>query len=271
MEHEAPVVPVVAPPSTRVTTGPCHYCNPELFSWCESCHRHDAALSSPSISDMERQLVRLGQENAELLTTLTELKPAEVLTPGITVCIATHPARQTSGLINRALASVAAQTLQPRQILVLNDVDREGVGVIRQRLLDKVTTQWLAWIDSDDEWFPEHLEKLMRVATETDSVWVHSYFQSLVDPLGHFGLPFNPCTPHHTTITVLCRTDIAKEVGFPPSSRHGGFSNEDWAWITGFAALACERGLKMTHLTERTWNYHMGHGNSCGLPGQGDA
>lgn len=193
------------------------------------------------------------------------------LTPGITVCVATHPARQPSGLLARALTSVGAQTLQPREVLVLNDLDREGVGVIRQRLLDKVTTEWTAWVDSDDEWYPEHLEKLMRVAEETDSVWVHSYFDGLMDPLGHFGRPFMPCTPHHTTMGILERTDLAKEVGFPPSATHGSFSNEDWAHIVGFSALACERGLKMTHLAEKTWRYHMGHGNSSGLPGQGDA
>lgn len=255
MEHEAAVVPVVASVPARLGSIKCPYCQ---ASWPTD----PVWTSDPSWAATEYQKHLLDRH----------------LTTGITVCVATHPARQTSGLINRALTSVAAQTLQPRQILVLNDVDREGVGAIRQRLLDKVTTEWTAWIDSDDEWFPEHLEKLMRVATETDSVWVHSYFQSLVDPFrspesptGHFGLPFMPCTPHHTTMCVLERTDLAKEVGFPPSSRHGGFSNEDWAHITGFAALACERGLKMTHLAERTWNYHMGHGNSCGLPGQGDA
>ena len=193
------------------------------------------------------------------------------LQPGVTVCIAAHPARFRSGLLLRALQSVTNQTLQPDRILILNDTAREGVGVIRQRLLDNVITEWVAWIDSDDEWGPEHLEKLMHVATETDSVYVFSWFNAIQDPLGHFGLPFNPCTPHHTTMGILERTDLAKEVGFPPSATEGRFSNEDWAHITGFAKLACERGLKMTHLAERTWTYHMGHGNTSGLPTQGDA
>jgi hypothetical protein len=195
----------------------------------------------------------------------------KALEPGVTVCIAAHPARFLNGLVKRAFASACDQTRQPTRILILNDTGREGAGVIRQRLLDMVTTEWVAWLDSDDEWYPTHLEKLMRVAEETGAVYVYSWFDALVDPLGHFGLPFNPCTPHHTTMNVLERTDLAKEVGFPPSATEGRFSNEDWAHITGFAKLACERGLAMTHLAERTWRYHMGHGNSCGLPGQGDA
>lgn len=192
------------------------------------------------------------------------------LRPGITVCIAAHPARLRSGLLARATASVYAQTQGPEAVLIVVDSERKGAGWTRRTLLSLVDTEWIAWLDSDDEWLPEHLEKLHRVAVETDSVFVFSWFHALVDPLGHFGLPFNPCTPHHTTMGVLVRTDIAREVGFPDNAA-GPFANEDWAFITGVSKLACERGLRMTHLAERTWHYHMGHGNSSGQPGQGDA
>lgn len=200
--------------------------------------------------------------------------PARAWSPaldaGITVCIATHPARQTSGLINRTLLSVTAQTLQPECIVVYNDQEGMGAGWNRRRLLAAVRTQWIAWIDSDDEWTdPEHLAKLMRVAVETDSIFVYSWMHGN-DPLGHFGIPFNPCTPHHTTMNVLVRTEIAREVGFQ-DNQIGPHANEDWGFITGIAAIACERGLKMTHLAERTWTYHAGPFNSSGQPGQGDA
>lgn len=189
---------------------------------------------------------------------------------GVTVLIATHPARQTSGLINRTLLSVTSQTLQPRAILVHNDLDCLGAGPNRRWLLSKVDTEWIAWIDSDDEWTdPEHLAKLMRVAEETGSVYVYSWMNGN-DPLGHFGIPFDPCNPHHTTMNVLVRTDIAREVSFQ-DNQIGPYANEDWAFITGIAAIACERGLKMTHLPERTWTYHSGSYNSSGQPGQGDA
>lgn len=190
--------------------------------------------------------------------------------PGISVCIAAHPARlRPPALLNRALTSVVAQTLQPVAIHVINDVDRHGAGATRRALLDYVDTEWVAWLDSDDEWMPEHLEKLHRVAVETDSVFVFSWFSG-PDPLGHFSLPFNPCTPHHTTMNVLVRTEIAREVGFPDNDA-GHFANEDWAFITGVSKLACERGLKMTHLAERTWRWHQHGQNTSGQPGQGDA
>lgn len=192
------------------------------------------------------------------------------LLPGVTACVACHPARMTNGKLVRALASIAAQTHQPEAISVLNDTTRLGAGRMRQRLLNTVRTRWIAWLDSDDEWSPEHLERLITVAQETSSVFVYSWFWSVMDPLGHFGLPFNPCMPHHTTMTHLVRTDLAKRVGFRDNAI-GPFANEDWGFITGVAEIACAEGLRMTHLAERTWTYHMEGQNSSGQPGQGDA
>jgi hypothetical protein len=188
---------------------------------------------------------------------------------GVTVAIAAHPARFGNGLLARAFASVVAQTQVPEAITVVNDRERRGAGWTRQTLLRNVDTEWIAWLDSDDTWDPEHLEKLLKVAVETDAVFVYSWFHGN-DPLGHFGLPFDPCQPHHTTMTHLVRTDIAQEVGFP-DSQPGQFSNEDWGFICGVGKLACERGLKMVHLAERTWTYHQEGQNSSGQPGQGDA
>lgn len=191
------------------------------------------------------------------------------LRPGVTVLIAAHESRFRTGLLARAFASVCAQTYVPEAVHVVNDVERRGAGWTRRTLLAQVDTEWIAWLDSDDEWEPQHLEKLLKVAVETDSVFVFSWFHGN-DPLGHFGLPFNPCTPHHTTMNVLVRTDIAQRVGFP-DSEGPPFSNEDWAFITGVSKVACAEGLRMTHLADRTWTYHQAGQNSSGLPGQGDA
>ena len=193
------------------------------------------------------------------------------MTDTVTVGIISHDNRHRYGLLQRAINSVLAQTQVPDMIIVRNDSDRQGAGTNRQRLLQHVTTKWLAWLDSDDEWDPDHLEKLMLVGTSApDIAWVYSWMKG-TDPLGHFGIPFDPCRPHHTTMGILERTDIAQEIGFPPSATEGKFSNEDWAHITQFAAYCCERGLRMVHLAERTWTYHSGGQNTSGQPTQGDA
>lgn len=195
----------------------------------------------------------------------------KTLRPGITVVVAAHPARLSNGLLIEALASIAQQTLQPDSIIVVNDIERAGAGRTRQKLLHMVETEWMAWCDSDDKLYPQHLEKLMKAANDTGAVFVNSWFNAPHDPLGHFGKPLDPCAPHHTTITFMVRTELAQEVGFRETLPDSPFSEEDWGHIAGIAALCCERGLRMTHLAERTWYWRQAGQNSSGRPGQGDA
>jgi glycosyltransferase involved in cell wall biosynthesis len=203
------------------------------------------------------------------------------LRPGITACVAAHPARfRNNRLIHRALASICDQTLQPDEILVVNDKDKQGAGWTRRTILDRVGTEWLAWLDSDDIWFPKHLETLWRAQQETGAVYVFSYFQPThgdpftnegKEPLGHFGKVFNPCNPHHTTITALVRTDLAKEINFPPSRMEHAVSDEDWSFIHRLAEKACQNGWPMVHVPERTWRWDQSGQNTSGLPHKGDA
>lgn len=191
--------------------------------------------------------------------------------PGITACIAAHPARYRNGKLQEALASVLAQELLPDTILVNNDPDRRGAGWNRQTILDAVDTEWMAWLDSDDIWYPQHLRRCKETADATGAVFVYPWFDGH-DPLGHFGVPFNPATPHHTTITYLVRTEFARQARFvtelAPDAQHG---NEDWWFLLGLCQVAAARGLPMVHLPERTWVYRADGTNSSGLPWKGDA
>lgn len=193
------------------------------------------------------------------------------LYPGITALVVAHPARLTNGLLARALASICRQTLQPSEILVVNDIERLGAGANRQRLLEQVTTKWFAWLDSDDYWYPNHLADLMAVADETQAKYVFSWFHGNHDPLGHFGKTYDVCSPHHTTITALIDTEIGKQIGYPDSNITGRFSEEDWSFIHRFAEYCCENGEKMVHLPKRTWFWEQNGQNSSGQPGRGDA
>ncbi len=193
------------------------------------------------------------------------------LRPGLTVLVACHPERLSNGLVVETFASIARQTLQPDTIIVVNDLERAGAGRTRQKLLRLVETTWLTWIDSDDLMLPTHLEKLWNHAQETGAVFVNSWFYAPGDPLGHYGKKLDPCNPHHTTITFMARTDISQEVGFPETQENWPVSNEDLAFIFGFAKLCCERGLIMSHLAERSWRWRQEGQNSSGKIGQGDA
>lgn len=194
------------------------------------------------------------------------------LRPGITALVACHPERLSNGLAIEALTSIARQTLQPDTIILVNDQERAGAGRTRQKLLRMVETEWLAWLDSDDLWQSSHLEKLYNHAQETGAVFINSWFFAPHDPLGHYGKTLDPCNPHHTTITFMVKTELAQEVGFPESLKDSEFSEEDWGHIAGIAALCCARGLKMSHLGERTWQWRQQGQNTSGLfrPGHGD-
>lgn len=207
--------------------------------------------------------------------------------PGVTAVIACHPARfghslpdspAGAGKLANALQSVMKQTRQPDAVVIANDTERSGAAINRQRALDMVQTEWMAWLDSDDEWYPQHLEALLRTAEATGAAFVFSWFDTeFGDPLGHFGLPFNPATPHHTTITFLVKTELAREVGFRGDAQvatpGAGFicGNEDWLHIVEMCRLMVERDLPAVHLAERTWFYRIDGWNSSGVAGQGDA
>ena len=202
------------------------------------------------------------------------------LSSGITVVIPTHPARIENGMLGRAVESVLNQQLKPSALVVECDEDGSGAAATRDRGLRKVTTEWVAFLDSDDWFYPEHLKVLAAGAKIFNASYVFSYYMvhfpdgrpwPANDPLGHFGKQFNPKAPHQTTITTLVRTDLAKQVGFhepPPDSVVGGHrGGEDWHFTVGCA----ESGAKMVHIPRRTWAWVHHGANSSGIPGRGDA
>lgn len=184
--------------------------------------------------------------------------------PGITVCMPSIPPRGI--LRNRALASVSAQTRQPAAISVAIDTEREGAAATRQRALDAVQTSYVAFLDDDDAFMPQHLDHLYQHLIDTGADFVYSWFEVVggVDPFPptHFTNPFNPDDPIETTITTLMRTDLAQEIGFQVLDRGEGNGGEDFRMV-----LQCvEKGAMISHLVEKTW-YWFHHGaNTSGLP-----
>jgi len=190
--------------------------------------------------------------------------------PQITVVMPSIPARAVRR--NAALASIAAQTLSPAAISIAIDVNKEGAPPTRQRALEAAATEWVAFLDDDDAFMPQHLEHLYRHAMETNADFVYSWFQVLggTDPFppGHFLNPFDPEHPIETTVTTLIRTKLAKEVGFHRLDR-GEDTNtgEDYGMVLGCVKL----GANIQHLVERTWYWTHHSSNTAGLPTRGDA
>jgi glycosyltransferase involved in cell wall biosynthesis len=118
----------------------------------------------------------------------------------ISVVIPTHDRAQ---LLTRALESVLAQTLQPQEIIVVDDGSRDhtrrllknrfpkcrylyqpnrGVSSARNLGIEAARCDWIALLDSDDEWLPGKLAaQSRRLASEprtrlchTEEIWIRN-------------------------------------------------------------------------------------------------
>lgn len=185
-------------------------------------------------------------------------------TDDITVAIPTIPPR--TGLLLRALASVGQQTRPAAAVSIAIDVRREGAPNTRQRALNAVRTPWVAFLDDDDEFLPQHLAALLNHARQTEADYVYSWFfpVGMKDPFPstHYTEPFNPDDPIETTGTILVRTDLARTLGYERHPRGGWNTGEDY-WMLERVVAA---GGKVSHLVERTWRYHFHGKNTSGMP-----
>jgi glycosyltransferase involved in cell wall biosynthesis len=182
---------------------------------------------------------------------------------GIAVVMPSIPIRASSGMAYRAIDSVERQSLHPIEMHVAFDHKREGAIVTRQRALDAVSSEakLVAFLDDDDTWYPHHLATQYGLIAGGADV-AYSWFDGNNPFPMHRGRQWDPTDPHHTTMTVMVRAELAKQVGFV--NHHYGdpeWPGEDWAFIQGLNNL----GAKFAGTGEITWTYYAHGGNTSGL------
>lgn len=192
------------------------------------------------------------------------LKRVHPTLPGITVIIPHIPIRGLQ--LARAVQSVADQTLPATQIIIQVDADHEGSAVTRNKALECVRTEWLAFLDDDDELYPHHLDECLRAAIAHDADVVYPGCDVIGghDPHDRFGQPFDPDLMRQKSyipVTSLVRTYYALEVG--GFERPPGSDYDDW----GFYLKLLNAGAKFLHHPVKTWRWtHWGYGTP-GVPG----
>ena len=118
------------------------------------------------------------------------------------------PAYRAAATIGRALDSVDAQTSKPRQVIVVDDgsddgtyeaamalagglgaievkvfrQQHRGAGAARNRAVMEAACGYVAFLDADDEWLPEKLERSLGFLEGSDYVLVaHNYVRREAD------------------------------------------------------------------------------------------
>ncbi len=121
----------------------------------------------------------------------------------MTTVAAIIPTRDRAELTLRAVASVLSQTRPPDELIVVDDgsrddtvdglrarypatrvlqLDGRGVSAARNAGIGAATSEWLAFLDSDDEWLPEKLQIQLEALTaeseyrlcHSDEIWIRN-------------------------------------------------------------------------------------------------
>jgi GT2 family glycosyltransferase len=198
-------------------------------------------------------------------------RPRDRLT--VAVVIPTIPGRES--LLQRALDSVHAQTRKADQFVIERDPLRTGAAASRNRAVQRVRTDVIAWLDDDDEFLPHHIASCMRILEQDGSVGLVYPVPRMADNgrdptavtyQGQIRLPwgirFGAEQEAHLRrqgsfipMTHLVRTEAVRRVdGFPegfvlPDGRYRG---EDEAYLIRLL----DAGEKFEHLDRKTWVWH---------------
>ncbi|MDD5596185.1 MAG: glycosyltransferase family A protein [Candidatus Omnitrophica bacterium] len=107
------------------------------------------------------------------------------------------PVYNSEEFIGEAIQSVLSQNFKPREIIVVDDGSSDttaeivknfpgikyiyethkGVSSARNLGIESAQSEWIAFLDSDDTWRPDHLDKLMKIINKYGLVWACSGMQ----------------------------------------------------------------------------------------------
>lgn len=156
--------------------------------------------------------------------------------------------------------------MKPRGFILAIDEEHEGAAITRNAGLFSVETTYVAFLDDDDYFYPNHLEICLSALRTQEADIVYPWFdvKNGTDPLGMFGMPFDPDhlkVSNYIPVTVVAKTQTLQDVGgFTPHPDALEHPCEDWGcWLKVHNA-----GGKIVHVPERTWAWDWGTGNTAG-------
>lgn len=226
-------------------------------------HTYEATHCSFTMDELSKLSGAFGWIEGDILGYVVAEGAEPPVADDLSVVITTIPVREER--LKRAVDSVVAQSLLPAELIVQLDEKKLGAPGNRDAGLDRVKTKYVAFLDDDDFFFPDHLETLYKVALEEDADIVYSWFEmdGGTDPFPeNFGKPWDPENPCQTTVTTLAKADtIRKAGGFSTTIglneeqletyAQGNTVGEDFRMVFS----ANKQGAKIVHVPKKTWAY----------------
>lgn len=204
------------------------------------------------------------------------------------------PAWRAADTVGRALASVAAQTVKPREAIVVDDgsddgtadaaramaaamggidlkvialVANAGAGAARNRAISEARGEFVALLDADDEWLPEKLARSLAVMAESGADLVSHDYVEIRAGRETVGRCARHCPPGAdpfdaqllkgfiANITVVARRRLVLAAGgFDPGLRSGQ-DYELWLSVCG------DPDLRFRAFPEALSRYHIREGS----------
>lgn len=235
---------------------------------------HEAHLSAFDMEALEALSGVSDSRKGEIIGSIVARGSETPTAADLTVVVTTIPTRLDR--LRVALDSVDSQTLRPAGVICQTDTEKVGAPGNRDAGIAKVGTKYVALLDDDDYFYPDHLDTLYQAAVDTGADIVYSWFdvEGGEDPFPeNFGKPWNPEEPRQITVTILAKTDVIRKAGGYSNTSslteeeleiyaQGNTIGEDFRLV----AEANRQGAKIVHVAKRTWAYCHWEGNTSGRP-----
>lgn len=190
-----------------------------------------------------------------------------MITDTVTACIPTIPVRSDL-LYTRAIPSIFRQTHPVSEIAIAVDNKKNGAWENRNNAIKMATSEWVAFLDDDDEFLPHHVGTLLTAAHEHQADVVWGWFEVIggSDPFPESrGVQWNPESPLVFPITCLVRRSLildSKATFMVDEPSWGSWFYQDFP----FWKSIHDAGGKFLAIPDITWNWHHHGKNTSGLP-----
>ena len=178
------------------------------------------------------------------------------------------PVFNGAALIRRSIESVLSQTRPADELIVVDDGSTDetseivcgygprvrylrqqngGVAAARNNAVKQARSEWIAFLDHDDEWSPKKLERQMALLEQhpTAALCYSAYWLHTLDgskrlahlPLRNLWPAARLSNPFPPSVAILRRAEFLQLGGF--NERYKGASCEDWELFVRFLTAYC--------------------------------